>query len=113
MTKYLISFPSSAMQVDVDQLPAVADAAHAVIDEIKAAGVYVFTGGINEGVEPVMVAADGAETEGTYPETAELDGGMLVIDVPSREEAVRWAAKVATACRCPQELREFQYDPLV
>jgi hypothetical protein len=52
-------------------------------------------------------------TEGTYPQTTELDGGMTVIDVETRDEAVRWAAKTAAACRCAQELREFQYDPLV
>jgi hypothetical protein len=113
MTKYLISFPSNAMQVALDELHEVADAAHAVIDEMKAAGVYVFGGGINESVPPVMVSADGAATEGTYPQTAEFDGGMTVIDVQARDEAVRWAAKTAAACRCAQELREFQYDPLV
>jgi len=113
MTKYLISFPSAAMDVTADELPAVADAAHAVVDEIKAAGAYVFTGGIDESLAPLMVAGDGTVTKGTYPQTKELDGGMIVIDVPTRDEALRWAAKLAAACRCPQELRAFQYDPLV
>ncbi|GAA4158631.1 hypothetical protein GCM10022286_11810 [Gryllotalpicola daejeonensis] len=113
MTKYLISFPSSAMKVSPGELPAVADAAHAVIREMKEAGVYVFGGGVNEGVPAVLVAADGSVTEGTYPETAQLDGGFTVIEAPTRAEAERWATKTAAACRCSQELREFQYDPLV
>jgi hypothetical protein len=31
--------------------------------------------------------------------------------VVSREVSVQWATQIATACRCPQELREFGYDP--
>ena len=111
MTKYLISFPSAAMVIPDGELPAVSDAAHAVIEEAKTAGVYVFGGGINEAVPPVMVAGDGTVTEGTYPQTAQLEGGYTVLEVPSREAALEWAAKIAVACRCAQEVREFQYDP--
>jgi hypothetical protein len=60
MTKYLISFPSSAMVIPGEDFQAVSGAAHAVIEEAKAAGVYVFGGGINEGVAPVKVSANGA-----------------------------------------------------
>lgn len=111
MTKYLISFPAPAMDVAEEDLAAVGEAARAVIREAKAAGVYVFGGGINGDVAPRMVAADGTVTEGTYPQTSELDGGFCVLELPSREVAVRWAAKIAGACRCAQELREFGYDP--
>lgn len=109
--KYLISFPGSAMKVGDEDMPAVAGAARAVIREAKAAGVYVFGGGINEDVAPVMVAADGAVTHETYPQTREFDGGFCVLELPSREAAVEWAARIARACRCSQELREFGYDP--
>jgi len=110
MTKYLISFPSEAMQVSEEELPAVADAAHAVIEEAKLAGFYVFGGGIHEGVEPVLVSADGSVSTGTYP-GSRLNGGFTVLELPTREDAEHWAAKIATACRCAQELREFMYDP--
>jgi hypothetical protein len=66
MTKFLISFPSDAMVVPAGEFNAVVEAAHAVIAEAKAAGVYVFGGGIDEDVDPVLVAADGTVTEGTY-----------------------------------------------
>ena len=111
MTKYLISFPASAMNVPDEDMPAVGEEAHAVIREAKDAGVYVFGGGINEDVAPLMVAADGTVTNETYPQTKELDLGFCVLELPSREAAVRWAAKIAKACRCSQELREFGYDP--
>lgn len=111
MTKYLISFPASAMNIPAGELGAVSEAAHAVIREAKQAGVYVFGGGINADVAPQLIAADGTVTNGTYPQTREFDGGFCVLELPSREAAVRWAAKIAEACRCAQELREFAYDP--
>src|SRR4051794_9452562 len=110
MTKYLISFPSEAMVLTDEELPTVVAESHAVIEEAKAAGVYVFGGGIEEQVDPVLVAADGAVTTDTYPGT-ELTGGFLVLELPTRDAAVEWARRVAVACRCSQELREFGYDP--
>jgi hypothetical protein len=111
MTKYLISFPAPAMDVPAGEMAAVSEASHAVIREAKAAGVYVFGGGINEAVAPLMVAADGSVTNGSYPQTREFDGGFCVMELPSREAAVQWAARIAASCRCAQELREFMYDP--
>jgi hypothetical protein len=111
MTKYLVSFPAPAMDVPAQEMAAVSEAAHAVIREAKSAGVYVFGGGINDEVAPLMIAADGTATHGTYPQTREFDGGFCVLELPSRDAAVQWAAKIARACRCSQELREFMYDP--
>jgi hypothetical protein len=111
MTKYLISFPASAMKVPAEDFAAVGEAAREVIREAKAAGAYVFGGGINADVAPRMVAADGSVTNETYPETRKFDGGFCVLELPSRAAAVHWAAKIAKACRCSQELREFGYDP--
>jgi hypothetical protein len=111
MTKYLISFPAPAMDIPEEDWAEVGEAARAVIREAKHAGVYVFAGGINEGVAPLMIAADGTFINETYPQTKEFNGGFCVLELPSRDAAIEWAAKIATACRCSQELREFQYDP--
>ena len=111
MAKYLISFPSGVMDVRPEEMAAVGDEARAVILAAKAAGVYVFGGGIDEDVPPVMVAADGRVTEGTYPGNR-LDGGFTVLDLPDREAAIDWARRIATACRCAQELRVFMFDPV-
>ena len=78
MAKYLISFPSAAMVVPDDQWEAVGRDAHAVIDEAKAAAVYVFGGGIDEDVPPVLVSADGA-VAGGGPWAPRLDGGFTVL----------------------------------
>ena len=111
MAKYLISFPSAAMVVPAGAWEAVGRDAHAVMDEAKAAGVYVFGGGIDEAVPPSRVSADGTVAEGGYPWAPALDGGFTVLELPSRAEAVAWAARIAKACRCDQELRVFQFDP--
>lgn len=111
MAKYLISFPSAAMVVPADELEAVGHDARTVIEEAKAAGVYVFGGGIDEAVPPVLVSADGTSSTGGYPWAPPLNGGFTVLELPSREEAVAWAARLAKACRCQQELRMFGFDP--
>ncbi|MEN2736947.1 YciI family protein [Microbacterium sp. X-17] len=112
MTKFMISFPSGAMHITEEELPAVSDASHAVIRDAQEAGVYVFGGGIDEAVGAVMVSGDGTVSPGTYPETRLLDGGFTILDLPTRDAALEWAAKIAAACRCDQEVREFQYDPM-
>ncbi|MFF0902840.1 UNVERIFIED_CONTAM: YciI family protein [Kocuria sp. CPCC 205316] len=111
MTKYLISFPSGAMDLAGEDLQAVSEATHAVVQEAKEAGVWVFGGGIDESVPPVLIDEDGTVTEGTYPQTKQLEGGYAVLEVPSREAALAWAARIAAACRCAQEVRAFQDDP--
>lgn len=111
MAKYLISFPSAAMVVPDGDWDAVVHDSHAVIEEAKAAGVYVFGGGIDESVPPVLVSADGSFAEGGYPWGPTLNGGFTVLELPTREAAVDWAARIAKACRCQQELRVFGFDP--
>ena len=61
--------------------------AAAVIDEAKAAGDYVFAGGIDEGVTPVLVSPNGAVAAGGYRWAPPLDGRFTVLEIPSREEA--------------------------
>jgi hypothetical protein len=110
MTKYLISFPSEAMVVTDEEFPIVVAESHAVIEEAKAAGVYVFGGGIDEEVAPVLVSADGSVSPEIYPGTV-IKGGFTVLELPNREAAEEWARKIAVSCRCSQELREFMFDP--
>lgn len=112
MSRYLISFPSDAMDsIPAEEMSDVDAAAHAVVDEAKEAGVYVFSGGLLDEVAPVLVARDGTTTTAGYPQTEGFHGGFTIIEVPSRQEALEWAAKIAAACRCTQEVREFGHDP--
>jgi hypothetical protein len=109
MTRYLISFDDGAMAFPEEELPDVAEAAHAVMREAQAAGVWVFAGGLHPVEEVSVVATDGMVADG--PESKAYIGGLTIVDVSSREEALDWAAKFAVACRCAQEVREFLPDP--
>ena len=110
MTQYLISFDDGAMDFPEEELPDVAKAAQAVVQEARRQGVWVFGGGLEHQV-PSVVATDGTVIDGPYPESKEHLGGFAVVDVPSREEALEWAAKIAAACRCAQEVFELLPDP--
>jgi hypothetical protein len=94
------------MVTDDEELSIVAADAHTVIEEAKAAGAYVFAGGIRENVDPVMVSAEVSVTPDIHPGSA-LTGGLTVLELPTREAAVEWARRIAMACRCSQELREI------
>jgi hypothetical protein len=108
MPKFMISFSASAMDhIPEVEMPAVANAARAVIQEILTAGLYVLAGGL-ENQSASIVATDGTVTEGPEPEAL---SGLTIIEVPSRQEALDWAARIAVACRCAQEVREFGHDP--
>ncbi len=110
MPRYLISFDAHAMDhIPAEEMPAVGEASHAVVEAALNAGVWVFGGGL-EHQHASIVATDGTVTDGPYPEAV---GGFCVVDVPSREEALEWAAKNAVACRCAQEVRMFMPDPMV
>ncbi len=111
MPRYLISFDDGSM----DHIPdgdwhAVGEAAHAVVREAKAAGVWIFGAGLQR-QQATIVATDGTACAGPVPETKAVVGGFSIIEVPSREDAVAWAARIARSCRCAQEVRELMFDP--
>ncbi|WP_438305087.1 YciI family protein [Streptomyces sp. HUAS TT11] len=112
MTRYLISFDDGAMTFPEEELPEVAEASHEVVRKAQDAGVWVFGGGL-ERQQASVVATDGTVTDGPYPETKAVLGGFSIIDVATREDALEWAAKIAAACRCAQEVREIMADPTV
>jgi hypothetical protein len=112
MTRYLISFDDGWMTFPEEDLPDVSKAAHAAVQEAQDAGVWVFGGGL-QSQRASIVATDGTVTDGPFPETKEVIGGFAVVEVPTRREALEWAAKFAVACRCAQEVREFMDDPAV
>ena len=110
MPHYLISCDAHAMDhIPDEDMAAVVESSHAVVYEAMEAGVWVFGGGL-ENQKASIVAPAGTVTDGPYPQAI---GGLSVVDAPSREEALKWAAKIAVACRCAQDVREFMPDPAV
>jgi hypothetical protein len=111
MPRYLISFDDHSMDhIPDEDMPDVAKAAMSVVEEALDAGVWVYGAGL-ERQRASIVATDGMVTDGPFPETKEVIGGFSVVDVASREEALEWAAKIAVACRCAQEVREILPEP--
>lgn len=108
MTKYLITFGAGAMDhVPEAEMLDVAQAARAVCQEALDAGVFVMAGGLKD--QPATeVSPSGAVTTGSAPVAVR---GITVVDVPSLNDALTWATKLAAACRCPQEVREVASDP--
>jgi hypothetical protein len=83
----------------------------ALKEEMRAAGVLIFTGGLDDEAPVVSVDASSGTplfTDGPYAETKEHLGGFAVIDVPDEAAARLWAGKIAAACGWPQEVRRFR-----
>jgi hypothetical protein len=88
--------------------------AMAVVDEMKAAGVYVFAGGLEEDGPVYSADPTGGDVlviDGPYVETKEWLGGFAVVDVADDEAATMWAGKIAEACGWPHEVRRFKPRP--
>lgn len=111
MTEYLIAFNSAWVpDHSVEELREKATAGMALVAEMQAAGVLIFTGGLDDAAPVFSVdASRGAPlfTDGPFIESKEHLGGFAVVDVPDEETARVWAAKIAVACGWPQEVRRF------
>jgi len=83
----------------------------AVVDEMKAAGVFIFTGGLDNEARVFHVEPGGGTpifTDGPFAETKEVIGGFAAVDVPDEASARDWAGRIAVACDWPQEVRIFR-----
>lgn len=88
--------------------------AMAVVNEIRAAGEYVFAGGLEEEAPVFSADATSGElvfTDGPFVETKEWLGGLTIVEVADEERARMWAGKIAEACGWPQEVRLFGSRP--
>ena len=112
MTEYLIAFNDEWVpDLTLQELREKSMTTRALVAEMKAAGVFVYTNGGLVAETPVFsVDASSGEplfTDGPYVETKEHLGGFLVVDVPDEASARHWAGRVAVACGWPQEVRPF------
>jgi len=83
-------------------------------EEVKAAGAWVFAGGLHPSDTATTVRVTNGEvltTDGPFAETKEQLGGFWVIEAPDLDAALAWAAKGAAACQGPVEVRPFQDEP--
>jgi hypothetical protein len=116
MTDYLIYFNQQWVGDHTEEWIAErGPLASAVVDEMKAAGVYVFAGGLEEDAAVYNADATSGDiviTDGPYVESKEFLGGFAVVNVPDDDAAKLWAGKLAAGCGWPQEIRRFgSQDP--
>jgi len=110
MTRYLVSSDDGTMHIPDGEFDAVSEAAHRVLRAAKEAGIYVAGGGIDR-QQATIVEPDGTTRPGDFPERKTVLGGFVILELPSRSEAIAWAARFAESCRCAQEVREMMFDP--
>jgi len=109
MTQYLVaihhpddydpSVETEAMARDIDVLN----------DEMEAAGVRIFVGGLSpaSSAKSLRAQPNGKVliTDGPYLETKEHIGGFWVLEAANLDDALAWGRKAAVACRAPVEVR--------
>ncbi len=112
MTEYLIAAHEEWVpDYSEDQMQEMSQAVKALRAEMKAAGVYVFLGGLDNSAPVFSVDATSGSpvfTDGPYIETKEHLGGFTIIDVPDEDAARMWAAEVAAACLGPTRCAAFK-----
>ena len=105
-------FDDGAMTFPEEDLPDVAKAAHEVVQEAQDAGVWVSAVGWKARGRASWPPTGRSPTARTR-RPRRSSAGFAVVDVSSHEEALDWAANIAVACRCAQEVRELLPDPTV
>ncbi len=111
MTEYLIAFNEEWVPDHTDEeLLEKSRALRPLVAEMRAAGVLIFTGGLDDSPAFSVDASSGAPlfTDGPFTEPKEHLGGFAVVDVADEEAARLWAGRIAAACGWPQEVRPFQ-----
>jgi hypothetical protein len=82
-----------------------------VTDELKAAGAWVFSGGLHPPDTATVLRLSGGDvitTDGPFTEGKEHIGGFTVIKAPDLDVALEWAARFTRATTLPIEVRPFQ-----
>lgn len=85
----------------------------AVNQEIRAAGGWVFAGGLHPPSASTVVRAKDGDilmTDGPYVEGKEYVGGFTIVKAPDLDAALTWAGKIAKITTLPIEVRPFQGD---
>ena len=116
MTQYLLSvhFNEAAALPPEADLQKMHQDVEALNEKIRAAGAWVFAGGLQPQGSAPVVRAEGDSfllTDGPFIEAKEQIGGFWIIRAADLDAALDWARQATRACRCPIEVRPFQDEP--
>ncbi len=112
MKQYLLSiYQPDGDPPPPDVLEQITHDVQAVDRELRAAGAWVFSGGLHAPSTATVLDPRSQEllmTDGPYVEGKEHIGGLTIIKAGSLDEALAWGRKVARATTLPIEVRPFQ-----
>ncbi len=113
MSQYLLSicYPAGAETPDDDRLARIMTDVGKVKADLRAAGAWVFDGGLHGPESATVVTCVDGETvltDGPFIESKEQIGGISIIDVADLDEALAWGERLAAAVTVPVEVRPFQ-----
>ena len=86
----------------------------AVREEMKAAGAWVFSGGLNAPDTATVLRLDGGEvlmTDGPFAEGKEYLGGFTIVRAADLDAALEWGRRLARVVTLPIEVRPFVDEP--
>ena len=115
MTQYLLSiYQPDGEPPPPQSLQPIMRAVHALNQELKTAGAWVFSRGLHDPSAATVVRLrerEGVTTDGPYREGKEHIGGFWIIHAPDLDAALAWARKAARAVTLPIEVRPFRDVP--
>ncbi|HWC09933.1 MAG TPA: YciI family protein [Acidimicrobiales bacterium] len=116
MTQYLLSvhMVEGAPEPSAEEIEQAYKDVDTLNDELRAAGVWVFAGGLHPANTATVVRVEDGQvltTDGPFAETKEQLGGFWIIEAPDLDAALSWASKATEACKAPVEVRPFQEEP--
>jgi len=112
MKQYMLSvcYPAGGTQPPPDALQKIMRNVSAVHEEMQAAGVWVFGGGLTPPSSATVLRHQGGEvitTDGPFIESKEQIGGISILKAPDLDAALAWGRKLALAIGTPIEVRPF------
>ena len=112
MPTYLLSvyWTESNTAPSPEQMEEIDKNLEAFNEELKAAGAWVFAGGLHDSSTATVVRVHNGEvvmTDGPFAESKEHLGGLCIITAPDLDAALAWAEKATRACTVPVEVRPF------
>lgn len=111
MKQYLLSiYQPDGPTPPPDVLEKVMRDVDALVRDVKAAGAWVFNGGLHPSNAATVVRLRGGDvltTDGPFAEGKEHVGGFLIVRAPDLDSALEWGRKAARATTLPIEVRPF------
>jgi hypothetical protein len=111
MASYLLSvYQPQGDPPPPEQLDRIMADLQAINDDMRAAGAWVFSGGLDSPSTATVLRAQGGDvvmTDGPFAELKEYLGGFTIVEAGDLDGALAWGERVAKATGLPIEVRPF------